>query len=146
MFMPSMFLFFLVLVFSVFLVISSPTWLGAWVGLEVNLMRFIPIILDRRNMLSVECCLKYFLVQAFSSLILLTSLLIIMGELQIIWIFYGLGSIGGFTALLIKLGAAPFHFWFPAVSGGIGWIQNFFLITVQKLGPLVLIGYTITLS
>jgi NADH:ubiquinone oxidoreductase subunit 2 (subunit N) len=24
------------------------------------------------------------------------------------------------AALLIKLGAAPFHFWFPSVSSGIG--------------------------
>lgn len=53
------------------------------------------------------------------------------------------GSLALTIALLIKLGAAPFHYWFPAVASGIGWTQNFFLITWQKFGPLVLLNYVL---
>jgi NADH-ubiquinone oxidoreductase chain 2 len=80
MFMPSTLLFVLVLLLSVFMIISSPSWLGAWVGLEVNLMSFIPMILSRGVLTRIESCIKYFLVQAFSSLLLLLSLLIIISE------------------------------------------------------------------
>lgn len=110
MLIPSMLLFLSVLVFSIFLVISSPTWFGAWVGLEVNLMSFIPVMLDRRNLIRVESCLKYFLVQAFSSLILLIALLVVMGELDSIWWGSSGGGVSIACALIIKLGAAPFHF------------------------------------
>lgn len=142
MFIPSTLLFVLVLLLSVFIIISSPSWLGAWVGLEVNLISFIPLILSRGVLTRIESCIKYFLVQAFSSLLLLLSLLIIISDgYRGEWFIYLphrwlLGA-----ALLIKLGAAPFHFWFPAVSSGIGWYQNFILITWQKIGPLVLLSY-----
>jgi NADH-ubiquinone oxidoreductase chain 2 len=128
---------------SIFIVISSPTWFGAWVGLEVNLMSFIPVILDRRNLIRVESCIKYFLVQAFSSLIFLISLLVSIGGLKVFWVGRIYINISLLIALFIKLGAAPFHYWFPSVSGGIGWFQNFILMTLQKLPLLVLSGYLI---
>jgi NADH-ubiquinone oxidoreductase chain 2 len=146
MLIPSMLLFLLILFFSIFLVISSPSWLGAWVGLEVNLIRFIPVILDRRNLFSVESCLKYFLVQAFSSLIFLIALLLLVGDLNLIWYGGNGGVIAALCALIIKLGAAPFHYWLPAVAGGIGWAQNFILITFQKIAPLILSSYFINMG
>jgi NADH-ubiquinone oxidoreductase chain 2 len=121
MFMPSILLFVLVLLLSVFLIISSPSWLGAWVGLEVNLISFIPLILSRGVLTRVERCIKYFLVQAFSSLLLLLSLLLIISaDLVGDWFIHLPSRCILIVALLIKLGAAPFHFWFPSVSSGIG--------------------------
>jgi NADH-ubiquinone oxidoreductase chain 2 len=93
-------------------------------------MSFVPLILSRGVSTRVESCVKYFLVQAFSSLLLLLSVLIIMsGGYGPDWFRYLPCSWLLGSALLIKLGAAPFHFWFPAVSSGIGWGQNFVLIT-----------------
>lgn len=147
MFMPSMLLFVLVLLLSVFIIISSPSWLGAWVGLEVNLISFIPIILTRGVVTSVESCIKYFLVQAFSSLLLIISILLIMlGGVSLDWFLHLTSRRLLIVALLIKLGAAPFHFWFPSVSSGIGWLQNFILITWQKIGPLILLTYVLGLG
>lgn len=40
------------------------------------------------------------------------------------------------TALALKMGAAPLHFWFPAIMQGISWLNCFILITWQKLAPL----------
>nr|ADD83042.1 NADH dehydrogenase subunit 2 [Baetis sp. PC-2010] len=141
MFMPLMLLFTLILFISVFLVISSPSWLGAWVGLEVNLMSFIPLMLSRVVITSVESCVKYFLVQAFSSLLLLLSILTHMQSAFNLWTQFSFPVMLLVVALLIKLGAAPFHYWFPSVSSGIGWYQNFVLMTFQKVGPLVLLYY-----
>lgn len=47
------------------------------------------------------------------------------------------------SCLLIKIGAAPFHFWFPGVIEGLSWTNNFILITWQKIAPLILISYFI---
>ena len=45
------------------------------------------------------------------------------------------------SILLLKTGAAPFHFWFPGVIEGLNWINGFILITWQKIAPLILISY-----
>ena len=47
------------------------------------------------------------------------------------------------STLLLKNGAAPFHFWFPQVIEGLRWINNLILITWQKIAPLILISYNI---
>lgn len=141
MFMPSSLLFLIVLFISILMVISSPSWLGAWVGLEINLISFIPIMIRRSVVVSVESAMKYFLVQAFSSLLLLISILLSLSDINWIWFnFDGTVTIL-LVALMIKLGAAPFHFWFPAVVSGISWGPNFILITIQKLGPLFILHY-----
>lgn len=50
------------------------------------------------------------------------------------------------SALLIKIGAAPFHFWFPEIIEGINWINRLILITWQKIAPIILISYTLKIS
>lgn len=43
------------------------------------------------------------------------------------------------TSLLLKLGAAPCHFWFPSTITSINWINCLILCTWQKLAPLALL-------
>lgn len=43
-------------------------------------------------------------------------------------------------SILLKIGAAPFHFWLPSVIEGLKWINNFLLITWQKMAPLIIIS------
>nr|QLY89605.1 NADH dehydrogenase subunit 2 [Platycheirus fulviventris] len=45
------------------------------------------------------------------------------------------------SALLMKSGTAPFHFWFPNVMEGLNWMNSLILMTWQKIGPLMLISY-----
>lgn len=99
------------------------SFLGAWLGLEVSLLSFIPIIIRDSN---VESPLKYFLIQAWASLLVLTGFT--SPELEL------LRSAG----LLIKLGAAPFYSWYPLVVGSLNWQNNFFIATVLKVAPLSL--------
>ena len=56
---------------GMFITISSNSWLRAWIGLEFNLLSFIPIISNNKNILTLEASLKYFLIQALVSSTLL---------------------------------------------------------------------------
>nr|YP_009973064.1 NADH dehydrogenase subunit 2 [Cancer pagurus]QNH68751.1 NADH dehydrogenase subunit 2 [Cancer pagurus] len=131
--------FFLTLLLGVLLAISSSSWFGVWIGLELNLMSFIPLMANKMNPYFSEAALKYFLVQALAStfIIMSSSLLLIFIDLSYYLIL---------MALLMKLGAAPFHFWFPQIMEGLAWSQTIILMTIQKLAPMFLISYLMTNS
>nr|YP_010175354.1 NADH dehydrogenase subunit 2 [Cincticostella fusca]QSL98499.1 NADH dehydrogenase subunit 2 [Cincticostella fusca] len=140
---PSRILFISTLVLGTFISVSSHSWFGAWIGLEVNLLSFIPLMTDK-NMMSSEAALKYFLTQALASIFLFTTILLYTVSLKVSY-YPSTLPISMHTlfwsALLIKLGAAPFHFWLPGVMEGLTWVNNMLLMTWQKLGPLGLLSY-----
>nr|UYC29015.1 NADH dehydrogenase subunit 2 [Grapsus albolineatus] len=133
----SYFLFFFSLVLGPIISISSTSWFGAWIGLELNALSFIPLIAMKMNPYYSESALKYFLIQALGSALLIMSSFILISTFEMASIFL-------FLALLLKLGAAPFHFWFPQVMEGLAWPQAFLLMTLQKLAPMILLSYLIT--
>nr|QXU57673.1 NADH dehydrogenase subunit 2 [Cherax setosus] len=124
----------LTLISGTILSISSSSWFAAWIGLELNLMSFIPLITSKKNQLPAEAALKYFLIQALGSAIIILS-----STLSLLHPTFALLSIS--LALLLKLGAAPFHSWFPQVMEGLDWSQAIILMTIQKLAPMFLISY-----
>nr|QNE85688.1 NADH dehydrogenase subunit 2 [Phaonia tuguriorum] len=134
-------MFFGILISGTLISISANSWLGAWMGLEINLLSFIPLMSDNKLM-STEASLKYFLTQALASSMLLFSaillLLNIMNPYSINIIYMMI-----FSSLLMKMGAAPFHFWFPNVMEGLSWPNAFILMVWQKIAPLMLISYII---
>nr|YP_009512800.1 NADH dehydrogenase subunit 2 [Metapenaeus affinis]AXK15192.1 NADH dehydrogenase subunit 2 [Metapenaeus affinis]UUF68268.1 NADH dehydrogenase subunit 2 [Metapenaeus affinis] len=130
----SQILFFSTLLLGTTLSISSTSWFGAWIGLELNLLSFIPIISSKNNQYSSEAALKYFLIQALGS-----SIIIMSASLMLIKT--SSANILLCIALLLKAGAAPFHFWFPSVMEGLQWPQAIILMTIQKIAPLSLLSY-----
>nr|QUS53942.1 NADH dehydrogenase subunit 2 [Solenocera melantho] len=114
--------------------ISSSSWFGAWIGLELNLMSFIPLISSKNNQYSSEAALKYFLIQALGSSVIILSASLMLFSPYFSNIFFSL-------ALLLKAGAAPFHFWFPSVMEGLQWPQAILLMTIQKIAPMSLLSY-----
>jgi len=124
------------LILGITIAISSNSWFGAWIGLELNLLSFIPLISIKNNQYSSEAALKYFLIQALGSTVLLISGVIIIIKIQIF-------SASLSAALLLKAGSAPFHFWFPLTLEGMIWPQALILITVQKIAPMSLLSYYI---
>nr|QHZ87392.1 NADH dehydrogenase subunit 2 [Ephemera sp. XL-2019] len=127
--------------------ISSSSWLGAWAGLEINLLSFIPLM-TQNSKFSAEAALKYFLVQALASSILLFAIIILYTlKSLIMWDYMVINpTLILSAALLIKLGAAPFHFWFPGVMEGLNWSCNIILMTWQKVAPMMLLSYIISLN
>lgn len=132
---PSSYLFFLsTLLIGSIISISSSSWFGGWVGLELNIISFIPLITLKINSYFSEAALKYFLIQALGSALFIYASCISISLIDFIYVFT-------LFALLLKLAAAPFHFWFPQVAEGLHWPQLFILSTIQKLAPIILISY-----
>lgn len=118
-----------------------------WIGLEINLLSIIPLITNKNNIFSSESALKYFITQALASRTVLFSIIIIRNSNE----FIPQNSENFFiiiinSALLIKLGAAPFHSWFPEVMEGLNWINCLIILTWQKIAPIILIIYNIQIT
>nr|YP_010626129.1 NADH dehydrogenase subunit 2 [Inocellia hainanica]WBK02953.1 NADH dehydrogenase subunit 2 [Inocellia hainanica] len=142
-FIPNKFLFFCMLLGSTIFTISSNSWLGAWMGLEINLLSFIPLMSNTKNIFSTEASLKYFLTQAFASstlvFFILFSFMIYLNYLSLN--MNNMLNMFMLSSLFLKLGAAPFHFWFPSVAENLTWMMNLILLTWQKIAPMILISY-----
>lgn len=111
----------------------------AWVILEINILSFLPIICISKSNQETEAATKYFLVQAFGSLVLLTGSVILYQPKIRIFILVALIS-----ALLLKLGAFPCHFWYPSIISSISWRNCLILSTWQKIAPLSLLSATVS--
>nr|YP_010626103.1 NADH dehydrogenase subunit 2 [Sininocellia gigantos]WBK02927.1 NADH dehydrogenase subunit 2 [Sininocellia gigantos] len=142
-FIPNKFLFICMLLGSTIFSISANSWLGAWMGLEINLLSFIPLMSNTKNIFSTEASLKYFLTQAFASstliFFILLSFLIYLNYMNLN--LNNLMKMFMLSSLFMKLGAAPFHFWFPSVMENLSWNMNLILLTWQKIAPMILISY-----
>ncbi|YP_010307970.1 NADH dehydrogenase subunit 2 (mitochondrion) [Achroia grisella] len=132
--------FLFILFFSTLISISSNSWFGCWIGLEINLLSFIPLISYSTNLFSTEASLKYFLIQSIASINFIFSILmkmILMKNFEM----NNFISIMINSSLLMKMGSVPFHFWFPNISEGLSWFNNFLLMTWQKITPMILLSY-----
>nr|WHN78732.1 NADH dehydrogenase subunit 2 [Panzeria anthophila] len=133
-------MFLIILMMGTLITVSANSWLSAWMGLEINLLSFIPLMSDDKLM-STESSLKYFLTQALaSSMLLFAVILYLLNASKMNSNFLEMMI---FSPLLLKMGAAPFHFWFPNVMEGLSWLNNLILMTWQKIAPLMLISYII---
>nr|ANJ70615.1 NADH dehydrogenase subunit 2 [Pterostichus niger] len=142
-------MFMMTLISGTMISISSYSWMGTWMGLEINLLSFIPLLKDKNNPYSTESSIKYFIVQALASTMFLFSILMIMITTNMIsdikntnlFLIMMINS-----SFLLKMGAAPFHFWFPEIIEGMNWINSLILMTWQKIAPMMLLSYTIKFS
>lgn len=126
--------------------ISANSWIRVWIGLEINLLSFIPLI-NSNNIISSERSLKYFLIQALASIILLFATLNLYYLFNLNWSFkFNFIENIILISLFLKRGVAPFHFWFPEIIDGLRWTNAFILITWQKIAPLFLISYYFNFS
>nr|QNV11783.1 NADH dehydrogenase subunit 2 [Potamophylax nigricornis] len=124
--------------------ISSLSMINVWMGMEVNLISFIPLMINKNNNFSSESMISYFLIQSLSSANFLFSSLLIISLTK----WFNLTSLKSMTilfmmniSLLMKLGAAPFHFWFPKTMKGLNWMNCFILSTWQKILPMITLSY-----
>nr|YP_003331056.1 NADH dehydrogenase subunit 2 [Vicugna vicugna]ACJ45788.1 NADH dehydrogenase subunit 2 [Vicugna vicugna] len=121
------------------IVMISSHWLFIWIGFEMNMLAIIPILMKNFSPRSMEASTKYFLTQATASMLLMLGVIINLmysGQWTTTKIFNQTSSIMITTALTMKLGLAPFHFWVPEVTQGIPLASGLILLTWQKLAPL----------
>lgn len=126
------------LILRTLIALSRANWILLWGAIELNLLRFIPIILQTKNNQETEGSVKYFLAQAIGSALLLISS-------TSIWMSFSsipnLIPILLTAAILLKLGRVPCHFWYPSVIASISWISCLILSTWQKLAPLSILAF-----
>nr|ASY97950.1 NADH dehydrogenase subunit 2 [Gongylus gongylodes] len=137
-------LFLMTLISGVLISLCANSWLGAWMGLEINLLSFIPILSSNKNMLSTEASLKYFLIQSIASLTLIFMILLKINTQEM---FYFAKSNNWnnliVIPLLLKIACAPFHWWLPLVIEGLSWMNCFMILSIQKIAPLMMISYVL---
>nr|ABC97298.1 NADH dehydrogenase subunit 2 [Pachyramphus marginatus] len=125
--------------------ISSNHWMMAWTGLEINTLAILPLISKFHHPRAIEASTKYFLVQATASTLLLFSSMTnawFTGQWDITQLTHPMSCLLLTTAISMKLGLVPFHFWFPEVLQGSPLITNLLLTTVMKLPPISLLFLT----
>nr|AEK48360.1 NADH dehydrogenase subunit 2 [Peripatoides sympatrica] len=134
-------LFFLILLMSIIFQMSSLSWFSIWMMMEMNMMSFIPFLTFSDNQLYNEGSMKYFIVQSFGSVMLLMGWMISTFTFFTNFYFENIYYMMLYMALILKMGASPFHFWFPSLMNNLNWFCSFLLMTWQKLGPLMMLSY-----
>nr|YP_009971708.1 NADH dehydrogenase subunit 2 [Thesaurus albertalleni]QNG56418.1 NADH dehydrogenase subunit 2 [Thesaurus albertalleni] len=133
------------LILGTLITISSYSWFSMWMGLEINLLSIIPLLNNPQNIYPSEAAMKYFITQTLASTILLFSIILIMNKFENSIFNLNTLMIMLNSSLLTKMGAAPFHFWFPEVMEGINWLNCFIILTWQKIAPMIILMYNINL-
>nr|ACR81150.1 NADH dehydrogenase subunit 2 [Copsychus saularis]ACR81151.1 NADH dehydrogenase subunit 2 [Copsychus saularis] len=124
---------------------SSNHWIMAWTGLEINTLAILPLISKSHHPRAIEAATKYFLVQAAASALILFSSMTNAwqtGQWDITQLTCPVSCLILTSAIAMKLGLAPFHFWFPEVLQGVSLTTGLLLSTAMKLPPMTLFFMT----
>ena len=127
-----MVIFYSLIVFRLILSLRSNSSLIMWVSLEVNILRFLPIM-SSNDISPFENTIKYFLVQSLASVLFITTTIIRIYKYK-----YSIERVL-ILAMVLKLGIAPFHSWFIIIVKVTNLHNLFLLSTVQKFIPLIII-------
>jgi NADH-quinone oxidoreductase subunit N len=126
---------------------SFNTLLMLFLGIEIiSIPLYILTGSDKRNLKSNEASLKYFLMGAFSTGLMLMGIALIYGAQGNFLIGYGAKTLSplmsaGLLMLLFsmafKVSAAPFHFWTPDVYDGAPTVFTSFMATIVKAAAFI---------
>jgi NADH-quinone oxidoreductase subunit N len=132
------------------IVTSFTNLLMLFLGIEIlSIPLYILTGSDKRNLKSNEAALKYFLMGAFSTGILLMGIALLYGtngsfalgrvgrDVQALSYLEALGLVFLFVALSFKVSVAPFHYWAPDVYDGAPTVFTSFMATVVKVAGFV---------
>nr|AHY87295.1 NADH dehydrogenase subunit 2 [Surniculus lugubris]WJH18410.1 NADH-ubiquinone oxidoreductase chain 2 [Surniculus dicruroides] len=134
--------FFMSLLLGTTITISSNHWMMAWTGLEINTLAIIPLIAKSHHPRAIEATIKYFLVQAAASTLVLFSSMTnawMTGQWDITQMTNQTSCLLLTAAIAMKLGLVPFHFWFPEVLQGSSVTTALLLSTIMKLPPITIL-------
>nr|YP_009228430.1 NADH dehydrogenase subunit 2 [Idioscopus nitidulus]AKU47317.1 NADH dehydrogenase subunit 2 [Idioscopus nitidulus] len=128
----SIILFYSVMLLGVMLSLSSNNWVMIWLGMELSLMSFVPLI-NNSLMISSESAMKYFIVQSVS------SSMFILGMVMMLTKPYFNYEMIIVLSMMMKMGAAPFHTWLLSMIEGLDYAALFILFTFMKIVPMIII-------
>nr|QNN93062.1 NADH dehydrogenase subunit 2 [Platynereis sp. 2 PA-2020] len=137
---PSSFLFLTTTITGTIIALSSTSWLYLWMGMELNLLSFVPLIASSQTLQETEASVKYFIIQAIGSGVMLTAGILSVTHNSSDKTTELLISFTFMMSMIIKLGLAPCHQWLPHVMASIPWSMCLMLSTWQKIGPLMMLS------
>ncbi|YP_002808538.1 NADH dehydrogenase subunit 2 (mitochondrion) [Chiloscyllium plagiosum] len=120
----------------------SSHWLLIWMGLEINTLAIIPMMIRQQHPRAVEATTKYFIIQATASATLLFASVTnawTLGQWSLTELLNPTSATLTTTALALKIGLAPLHFWLPEVLQGLDLTTGLILSTWQKLAPFAVL-------
>nr|YP_010502875.1 NADH dehydrogenase subunit 2 [Exitianus nanus]UXD78652.1 NADH dehydrogenase subunit 2 [Exitianus nanus] len=117
---------------GVIITICSNNWISMWMGMEVSLISFIPLMLGNKKNTS-QSMIKYFIMQTVASTMFLFSVIcMLVGDSMTNEMFM-------MISMLMKLGVAPFHSWVLMVIEPLELSAMFIMLTVLKIPPLAIL-------
>ncbi len=132
---------------------SFKTLLMLFIGIEIiSIPLYILTGTDKRNLKSNEAALKYFLMGAFSTGIMLMGIAFMyggnslgsfyidnmdLGSGERMPLMMGVGLVLMMISLSFKVSAVPFHFWTPDVYDGAPTVFTSFMATVVKAAGFI---------
>nr|WPW47282.1 NADH dehydrogenase subunit 2 [Halobates alluaudi] len=129
-------------IMSTLLVLSSENWFGMWMGLEINMLSFIPLMEEEKNMMSSESKMIYFIIQSMASMMFVFMItvnpLIMIDENMINYLPMSVITL----SMMIKMGMAPMHLWFINIMKKLKWDNCLIIMTWQKIAPLSILSNT----
>lgn len=149
------------------LLVSFQNLVMLFLGIEIlSIPLYILASSNRRNLMSNEAGLKYYLLGSFASCFLLLGITFIYGttqsfDMDVIGVFVSgnannlpglfiIGCVLLIGAFIFKISAVPFHFWAPDVYHGSPTVITAFMATVVKTaafgGFIRFISHTILLQ
>nr|AAX37216.1 NADH dehydrogenase subunit 2 [Stelgidopteryx serripennis] len=137
--------FILSLLLGTTITITSNHWIMAWAGLEINTLSILPLISKSHHPRAIEAATKYFLTQATASTLVLFSSMTNAwhtGQWDITQMTHPTSCLILTSAIAMKLGMVPFHFWFPEVLQGSPLTTGLLLSTIMKFPPITLLFMT----
>ncbi len=141
---------------GVFILSAFNNLLMLFLGVEImTIPLYILAGTDKKNLKSNEASLKYFLMGAFSTGIMLMGIALmygVAGNFNVAYeipvtatgsglpnygILMPLGLLFIFASMLFKVSAAPFHFWTPDVYDGTPSVFTSFMSTIVKVAGFI---------
>nr|YP_313669.1 NADH dehydrogenase subunit 2 [Ovophis okinavensis]BAE19976.1 NADH dehydrogenase subunit 2 [Ovophis okinavensis] len=130
------------IIMSTTLIATTTHWLMAWACLEINTLSMVPVISKPHHPRATEATTKYFLTQTLASMAILfaTTMNALSTSNWEIALTTETTTMKIITlALMMKMAAAPFHFWLPEVTQGATMLTTLTILTWQKIAPLTIL-------
>lgn len=148
---------FLFAILGMLVMVSANNMLVLYVGLELlSLALYALVAFDRDNAKATEAAMKFFILGALASGILLYGISLVYGathgslQLEMIISTISMGKILNYNLLLLglvfivaglvfKLGLVPFHMWIPDVYEGASLVVTTIIASITKLAAVIFV-------
>nr|YP_011010238.1 NADH dehydrogenase subunit 2 [Halobates nereis]WPW46827.1 NADH dehydrogenase subunit 2 [Halobates nereis]WPW47061.1 NADH dehydrogenase subunit 2 [Halobates nereis] len=129
-------------IMSTLLVLSSENWFSMWMGMEINMLSFIPLMEEEKNIMSSESKMIYFIIQSMASMLFIFMItmnpLIMINENMINYLPMSIITM----SMTMKMGMAPMHLWFINIMKKLKWNNCMMLMTWQSIAPMYIMSHT----